>query len=150
AGRRCGLSDRGSPQQVGPVRHRAAGGRHRTGGAAPPLRRRCSGPADQRPDGEERGAPLAGAGRIDRGLPHADPHAPGQRRGPGCTVRASGACGCTGPVRHPGRHRPSDVHAVRQSGTAQDVAALPRAAPARGPGVGLDAHQVAGASSLGI
>ena len=82
----------------------------------PALRRRRARAQDQRPHAARACAEaVAGACRSDRGLPPAGADPQGERGASEPLSRRSPApARSAGAVRHPGRHRPADVHPLRQ------------------------------------
>ncbi len=133
AGRRRRLPARRAAQQVGAARRRGRADVTQPGGAEAPLHRRGAGAEDVGAHRQGRAQAAAGAG-VDASRPTTARVPTRQvneviRVGPGPPARRPTAPGA---LRHAGRHRPADVHAVRQPGAAPHLPALPGEPAPRG------------------
>ncbi len=79
-----------------------------------------------------RGAPAAPcAGRVHRPVPDPRADPAGQRHDPPCPTGTTGAPRRADPLRHPGRDRPADLHALHEPRDPGELPALHRAPAAR-------------------
>src|SRR5581483_6651186 len=146
--RRLGLRHRRRPQQVGRARSRRARRRPRRGGrpaGVPGLR---PGAEDLGADRAQRRPPAAGA---VPGPPRVPPPGsdPGPQRSAAGRPAGAAAAGRAGPaapdpLRHAGRHRPADVHAVHHPGAFPRLPPVPGAEDPGGVLDRADADQASG------